>query len=117
MAVIPLTQTATINGSFSPKTFPVTYVKDGIYIVKEPLYTFGKVGLAINGYDQADDVYNKYGFHHTDLEASGQKIFEIEYDELDFSTTEHIYSEIYYPFWAEKKKVFQMRTYLKTIHG
>ena len=95
LAVIPLTQTAAINGSFLPKSFAVTYIKEGIYVIKEPLYAYGKVGLAINGYDQADDVHNKYGFNHTVLEVSGQKIFQIEYDELDFSTTGHIYSEIY----------------------
>jgi hypothetical protein len=115
LAIIPLTQTATINGSFSPKTVPVTHIKDGIYVIKEPLYAHGKVGLAINGYDQADDVYNKYGFHHTDLEVSGQKTFEIEYDELDFSTTEHIYSEIYYPYWVEKNQVFQ-KLYLESFN-
>jgi len=115
LAVIPLTQTATINGSFSPITFPVTYIKNGIYVLEEPLYTFGKVGLAISGYDQADDINNKYGFHRTDLQVSGQKIFEIEYDELDFSTTEHIYSEIYYPYWVEKKQVFQ-KLYLEAFN-
>jgi hypothetical protein len=115
LAVIPLTKTATINGSFLPKTFPVTHIKDGIYVIKEPLYTYGKIGLAIRGYDLADDVYNKYGFSHTDLEVAGQKIFQIEYDELDFSTTEHIYSEIYYPYWAEKKQVFN-KLYLESFN-
>ena len=107
IAVIPLSEKATINGSYLPETFSIKHIKDGIYIINEPLYVEGLIGLAIKGFDQADDVHNKYGFYRTTLEVSGREIFQITYDELDFATTAHIFTEIFYPFWSDYKERYQ----------
>ena len=106
LAIIPISQNATINGSFLPQFLPLSYIKDGIYIVKDALKVKGKIGLAINGYDQADDVVNKYGFYQTTLYTAGEEIFKITYDKLSFATTSHIYTEIHYPLWINTGKVF-----------
>jgi len=115
LAVIPLSTTARINDSYLPSTFPLTHIKDGIYVIKKPIYVQGKIGLAVRGYDQADDVYNKYGFNHSTLESSGNLIFEIRYEELEYATTKHIYTEIYYPYRAEKKQNFN-KLYLEPFN-
>ena len=115
IAVIPLSEKATINGSYLPQTFSVKHIKEGIYVINEPLYVKGLVGLAIKGYDQADDVHNKYGFYQTTLEVSGQEIFQITYDELDFQTTAHIYTEIFYPFWSDHKERYQ-KLYIESFN-
>jgi len=115
LAIIPLSETAIIDDSYFPRTYPLTHIKDGVYVVKEPIYIQGKIGLAIRGYDQADDVYNKYGFYHTTLESSGNRKFEIRYDELEYSTTKHIYTEIYYPYQADFKQNFN-KLYLESFN-
>jgi hypothetical protein len=115
LAVIPLSQTTTINGSYLPRRFSVYHIKDGVYVIKEPINVRGKVGLAIKGYDRANNVYNKYGFHKTTLETSGEKVFQIIYDELDFSTTAHINTEIYYPYWSDSKEVYH-KLYLEPFN-
>jgi hypothetical protein len=115
LAVLPLSKTSIVNGNFLPQTFPVTHVKDDIHVIKKPIYAQGKVGFAILGYDQANDVYNKYGFYQSNLESSGKLIFQITYDELDFSTTEHINTEIYYPFWSDNRQVFN-KLYLESFN-
>jgi len=115
LAVIPLSNTSTVNNNFLPQQFTVTHIKDGIYVVKDPIYIKGKIGFAVRGYDQADDVYNKYGFYESTVEISGKPIFQITYDELDFSTTKHIYTEIFYPFFSENKQVFN-KLYLESFN-
>jgi len=115
LAIIPLSKTSLINNSYLPKSYPVSHIKDGVYVIKKPIYVKGKVGLAVRGYDQADDVYNKYGFYQSTLESSGKLIFQISYDELDYSTTEHIYTEIYYPYWSDNRQVYK-KLYLEPFN-
>jgi hypothetical protein len=115
LAVIPLSKTSTVNNNFRPQQYNLTHIKDGIHVVKDPIYVTGKIGFAVNGYDQADDVSNKYGFYQSTLEVSGKPIFQITYDELDFSTTEHIFSEIFYPFWSDHKQVYN-KLYLESFN-
>jgi len=106
LAVIPLKAGSLINGSHLPQRFSLTHIKDGVYICKKPIHVRGKVGLAIRGYDQADEVHNRYGFYRSVLETDGQKVFELVYDELEFETTEHIYTEIYFRWWTELRDRF-----------
>ena len=106
IAVIPLSYDARINGDAFPQVFPLTYIKDGIYVIKKALRIQGKVGLAIKGFDQADGAANKYGFYDTTLEIDGELVFQITYDELNFAQTNHIYTETYYPFWADSDQVY-----------
>jgi len=106
LLVIPLSRTSIVNDSYLPQNFAVSHVKDGVYVLKKPINVRGKVGFAVRGYDQADDVYNKYGFYQSTLESSNKVIFQLTYDEIDYATTEHIYTEIYYPYWANDRQVF-----------
>ena len=115
LAVIPLSQTARVNDSYFPCIFPVKHIKDDIYVIKQPIYVQGKIGLAVDGYDQADDVYNKYGFYQSNLESAGKLIFQLRYDELEYSTTKHIYTEIYYPFLVDNRQVFN-KLYLEPFN-
>jgi hypothetical protein len=106
LLIIPLTQTTTVNDSYLPQKFKVSHVKDGLYVIKKPIAVGGRIGLAIRGYDQADQVYNKYGFYNSTVESSDKPIFQLTYDELDYATTEHIFTEIYYPYWSSEKQIF-----------
>lgn len=106
LIIVPLSTDARINDNYLARSFDIKHIKGGIYVIKEPIYIRGRVGLAVKGYDMADKVYNKYGFYKTIVENRGEPVFKIEYKELDFSTTQHIDTEIYFPFWAENRQVY-----------
>jgi hypothetical protein len=106
MAIIPLNEASTVNGNYLPQKFNLTYIKDGIYIIREPLTVSGRIGLALNGYDQADGVYNKFAFYRTRMEIGGITRFELIYDVIDYAHDAYIYSEIYYPFFGEDRSVY-----------
>lgn len=106
IALIPLTAGSRVNGSAEPFVADLTYIKNRLYIIKEPLLVKGRVGLAIRGYDQADGVFNKFAFYNTVMNVDGKRRFEITYDELDFSLTGFINTEIFYPLRALTKAVF-----------
>jgi len=106
LAVIPLDREATVNNNYLPQIFDLTQIKSGKYRVNELIRIKGRIGLAIRGFDRANDVGNKYGFHKTQLQLNQKTIFEMTYDELDFTTTEHIFTEIHYPLWATLKARF-----------
>jgi hypothetical protein len=106
LIVIPLEKNARVNSSVKPQTFDVTYIRNGINVIKQPIYVKGRVGLMIKGFDQADGASNKYGFHETVMHVDSKETFRIIYDELDFATTRHIYTETYYPYWAANREVF-----------
>jgi len=105
LLVIPLNQHSTVNGSILPRTF-LLKKENGIYRPNEPIYAKGQIGLAIRGYDRANDVYNKYGFYQEILSVNQKLLFKASYDTLDFNKTSQIDVEIYYPLKALQKKRF-----------
>jgi hypothetical protein len=106
LAVIPISYDARINGNALTQVFALTYIKDGIYVIRKPMMIKGRVGLAIRGFDQADGAANKYGFYQTTMEIDSEPVFQITYNELSFATTDHIYTETYYPFWIDSSQVY-----------
>lgn len=101
MLVIPQDNDSRVNNSFLPAQYDLTYIHDGIYIIKKPIYARGKIGLALNGFDMANGVNNKFAWYTVILTVEGKKIFEYAYDRLSFNTTRYVDVDIYYP---EKKK-------------
>jgi len=104
--IIPKNAKSYVNKSYLPQVFDLTYIKDGIYVIKEPIKAQGKIGLAIKGYDQADGVHNKFAFYQTKFEIDGKEVFQISYDKMDFASTGYIDTEIYYPLRHNTKEVF-----------
>ncbi|WP_456406212.1 M23 family metallopeptidase [Caldithrix abyssi] len=105
LLIIPLNKNSAVNGSVLPKSIPLKK-ENGIYVLNETVYARGKIGLAIRGYDRANDVYNKYGFYREQLYINDSLIFEAKYDTLDFSKTSQINIGIYYPLKALQNKRF-----------
>ena len=105
--VIPLTKTSRVAQFAREKSYTLTYVTDNNYSINEPIYVSGKVGLAIDGYDLADDVYNKFSFYKKNLYVNGEKLFESKYDVFDFDLTNQIDIEIFYPERVKHKKTYQ----------
>ncbi len=103
--VIPQTALSNVNGSFVPSVFEVIK-RQNVYYLNEPVHASGKIGIAIRGYDMADQVTNKYGFYKTELFVNGEKKFHIQYDQKSFDKTRQVNVEIYYPFKKETGKRF-----------
>jgi hypothetical protein len=97
LLIIPQDKFSSINNSFMPSAYDLTYIRDGVYVIEQPLYGEGLLGLAINGFDQANDVNNKLGFYSTKMFVDGGKVFEYAYDKISFSQTRFVDIDIYHP--------------------
>lgn len=106
LLIIPRDEHSSVNGSFLPKAVPLKLMDNNIYIIKEPLFIKGRVGLALRGYDRADGVYNKFSCYRQALTVNDKKIFQSKYDKIDFRTTGQIDIAIYYPAKVKTGKVF-----------
>ncbi|NOG44754.1 MAG: M23 family metallopeptidase [Calditrichaeota bacterium] len=106
LLIIPQNESSSVNGSFKPQIFPLSHIHEGVYIIKEPIFAQGLLGLAINGFDQADGFYNKLGFYKSTLSQENNPIFEQAYDRLNFKNTRMVDIDIYYPEKARSKKRF-----------
>ncbi len=106
IALIPHGANSFVNKSYLPQVFDLTYIKDGVYVIKDPIKAHGSFGMAIKGYDQADGVHNKFAFYQTILELTGEEVFQITYDKMDFASTGYIDTEIYYPLRHKSNEVF-----------
>ncbi len=105
LLLVPLSKTSTVNGSILPKVVKLKK-ENGIYVLEEPIYAKGIIGLAIRGFDRANDVYNKYGFYQETLFINQRPVFKARYDTLYFSKTQLIDVEIFYPLKVLQKKRF-----------
>jgi len=106
LIAIPLLKKSKINGSIKSQEFPLSNISKNIYIIKSPIKSMGRIGLAIEGYDKANDVHNKFAFYKTTLFVDGKEHFDLKYDFFDFAITNQVDVEIFYPQRAVNKKVF-----------
>ncbi len=103
---IPRDENSRVNGSFFPYKVKLHPSGHNQYIIKQPIYARGKIGLALKGYDRANGVHNAFSFYRTELFAGGKKIFRLQYDWMDFENSREVDLEIYYPERAATKKVY-----------
>ncbi len=106
LMVVPRDENSTVNGSFFPKKVALHSIGENKYIIKEPLYSKGKIGLAVKGYDRANGVHNAFSFYRTELFVKDKKIFRLQYDWMNFENTKEVDLEIYYPECAATQKVY-----------
>jgi len=115
LLIIPQNEKSNINGSFVPQKFKLSYIRDGVYVIKEPIFAHGILGLAINGFDQADGVNNKLGFYSSKMAIEGKQVFEQAYNRLHFKNTRMVDIDIYYPEKARTKKNYN-KLYLEPFN-
>ena len=106
LLVIPIKPESRVNGSAREQIFPLTRTKNNTYILKQLIKTKGPIGLAITGYDQANDVYNKFAFYKTILKLNSRTVFHQQYDIFDFAITNQVDIEIFYPQKAKNNIVY-----------
>jgi murein DD-endopeptidase MepM/ murein hydrolase activator NlpD len=84
LAISPLAPGAMVNGDFSPLVLrPYRY--NGKWRVAEPIHIAGKVGVAIDGYDQADGTDNRFGFYRLQLFVDDSLQFQAQYDRFNYA--------------------------------
>ncbi|MDZ7288977.1 MAG: M23 family metallopeptidase [candidate division KSB1 bacterium] len=87
LAVSPLEPGAMVNGDFLPLIFrPARH--NGQWRIVEPIHISGKVGFAIDGYDQANGVNNRFAFYRLQLFIDDTLQFQAQFDRFDYSQNE-----------------------------
>jgi len=90
IAVSPLSYGSHVDGDFLPKVFPLRRLKRGQYALGDVIRGWGRVGLSITGFDQANGASNKFGFYRVRLFVDDHLVFSVRYDRFSYSQTQQI---------------------------
>jgi len=115
LLVTPLDANSRVNGSFAQQDFALKRVGNNTYRLKKPVSASSKIGLALQSYDKADKIYNRFAFYRTTLKANGKPVFQIQYATLDFDLTGQIEIEIDYPIYKQTKKRYN-KLYIESFN-
>ena len=88
-AISPLASDAMINGDFQPVTLRPTRA-NGKWRIAETMQISGKVGVAVDAYDQADGAENKFGVYRLQLFVDDSLQFQTQYDRFDYGQNKYI---------------------------
>jgi hypothetical protein len=80
----PLDKNSEVNGDYRPLILVPQWVKPGEYAVYEPVTVWGKVGLAVSGYDQDSNSSNPFGLYSLKLFVDDVLRFHYQFDGLSF---------------------------------
>ncbi|MCG3118652.1 MAG: hypothetical protein ALAOOOJD_00892 [bacterium] len=83
-AISPLSVGASVNGDFLPVVLKPLR-QNGKWKIPEPLWISGKVGVAIDAYDLANGVENRFGVYRLQLFIDDSLQFQTQYDRFDYS--------------------------------
>ncbi|NOZ60898.1 MAG: M23 family metallopeptidase [Calditrichaeota bacterium] len=87
---IPLESRARINGDAVPLILPLRQNDSGQIEINNPLILSGKIGLAIQCWDQANDVPNKFSAYRLRLYVDGDLKFAARYSRFSYAETHFI---------------------------
>jgi hypothetical protein len=83
MLIEPLSSDASIEGGIQPRVIRPEWNKKGYFDFGEVSFS-GDVGLALDVYDEADEVYNKYAAYELILLSGQDTLFYSRLDEYDY---------------------------------
>lgn len=115
LIIEPISKDSRVNGK------PVSYFINARNSENEHSYSFGNVrtkesvGLAVNVYDQANDVYNAYAIHQLTLMQGADTLFHEELSSFDFAQEEEMFLDRIAPFGSDKRG--HQRLYGKDGHN
>ena len=84
LAVSPLAPGAMVNGDFLPIVLR-PFRQNGKWRIAETVHISGKVGVALEAYDQADGVENRFAIYRLQLFVDDSLQFQTQYDRFDYS--------------------------------
>jgi len=103
IAVVPLSENATING----QSKIITLNCQPKNRISQPIETNGKIGFSLLTWDGADGVNNFYHHYSVDFFVEDSLVFSSAYDEFSFSQTRKINWERNFPLMVQSKHKFQ----------
>jgi len=106
LLIIPQNEKSRSGFSFTPQRIKLIRQKGKHYTLAKPIYASGLIGLALRGFDRANDVANKLNFYLARLLVDAKPIFRMAYDRLSFSKTALANVEVYYPERVRSGKQF-----------
>ncbi len=98
LLVIPLNEKARVNNDLMPLEIDLPRSRNNLITLDKPIHAYGRLGFAIEGYDQANEVHNKLGFYSLSMSVNGNERFSMRYDQMRFSHTHLINRHIFYPW-------------------
>ncbi len=109
LALIPLDVEAEVNHDFYPAIYnlpPDEQNGHNRYRLENIPSIYGRVGLAISGYDNTDAASNRISFYGMDLYLEDSLIFSAKYDAIGYEETKQIYLERNYRLMRSGKGSF-----------
>jgi len=93
LAIIPLSDTTTIDGAPYYKIFSIHSINPFEYYLSDTIGVNGHFGLALDVVDRIDDQPFKFGVYKIILKVDGEIEYAISYDTYRFEDAKYIYTE------------------------
>ncbi|MBD3290713.1 peptidoglycan DD-metalloendopeptidase family protein [candidate division KSB1 bacterium] len=107
IAVKPLDHTSRVNSDVKPYIVRPTYIGPGKYRIEEKILVSGKIGFAIDCFDQANGVNNKFAAYRLNFYVDGELKFSAVYNRFSYSETDLIVFERDYRLKKRGEGIFQ----------
>ena len=93
LAILPLEESANINGEIAPIIVPIKKVNEKNYKIEDELIVSGQFGLAIKIIDRIDQQPFQFGLFGLELYIDEEIYYSIKYEHFDFDEGELVYTE------------------------
>ena len=87
VAVTPLSYGSTVNGDFVPDIVPIRRIRRDRYILDRIIRVWGKVGISLSAYDQAEGAWNRFSVFRIRLYIDDVSVFSVNYDRFSYDET------------------------------
>tara|TARA_Y100001970_G_scaffold31323_1_gene38891 strand:+ start:31898 stop:34063 length:2166 start_codon:yes stop_codon:yes gene_type:complete len=101
ITIIPLSNRTWINGIQDYKNFEIKKINSNKYVLEDTISVIGEFGIALETYDEIDNLSFKYGIYKIDLLLDNILTYSIQFDNYSFSEDHLIYTAIDYPLLKE----------------
>ncbi len=91
LAVIPVNLDSQVDGQPVFQTYKIEKKSNNLYSIRKPVQIWGSIGLAIDAYDQANGVNNKYSIYGLTLYIDNMVIFRSNYRSFTYNNTGQIF--------------------------
>ncbi|MDX1587094.1 MAG: M23 family metallopeptidase, partial [Balneolaceae bacterium] len=106
LSVEPLSMESEIEGSNRIFTKRARKISDDSYSFGS-VDVSGPVGLGVDVFDQADDVYNAYAVYELKMYVDDELLFQSRVDSFSYAETNQMFVDRVYPLLKEKRGGFQ----------
>ena len=90
LAIIPLKQESTANGSRLPVHTPFYANSDGTFDLADTLNIFGPIGLTVKVADERQGFSEKYQIKKLELIVDGRTEYKLLFDRLDYTESDRV---------------------------